>query len=209
MAILGKWNGNFRSNQNGKRGVPPEGRPFVSENFHLIRAFHLHFNRMNPKFCLNGKPPRAFPRMSAQNRFDCTFDNISSKIYHSLQYFTSSSESSSKSSGYSSSGSSPSLFSFSFVADIGFLSESPFNSESSSNSSEYSSSVDSSKSSEYSPGSSAGFVGSTSEINQVQVTVANCSVGDAVSRKLYRNTKMPNPPFLSSAVSCCCPLFSG
>ena len=32
-----------------------EGRPFVSENFHLIRAFHLHFNRLNRKFWLNGK----------------------------------------------------------------------------------------------------------------------------------------------------------
>ena len=44
---------------NGKRGVPPKAQcPFVPENFHLIRAFHLHFNRLDRKFWLNGKRPR-------------------------------------------------------------------------------------------------------------------------------------------------------
>ena len=41
--------------------IPPatqatsEGRPFVPENFQLNRAFHLHFNRLDQKFWLNGK----------------------------------------------------------------------------------------------------------------------------------------------------------
>ena len=43
---------------NGKGGVPPKAQcPFVPENFHLSRAFHLHFNRLDREFWLNGKRP--------------------------------------------------------------------------------------------------------------------------------------------------------
>ena len=35
----------------------PEGRPFVAENLRSNRAYHLHLNRLNRKFCLNGKCP--------------------------------------------------------------------------------------------------------------------------------------------------------
>ena len=41
----------------GKKWSSSEGRPFFAENFHLNRASHLHFNRLDWKFWLNGKGP--------------------------------------------------------------------------------------------------------------------------------------------------------
>ena len=56
MEILSKWNCNFHSNQ--KKWSTSEGRLFVPENFHLSRAFHLHFNQLDWKFWLNEKHSR-------------------------------------------------------------------------------------------------------------------------------------------------------
>ena len=58
--FLCKWNGNFRSSWlERKKWSTSEGCLFVPENFHLVRAFHLHFNRLNRKTCLIGKRPRS------------------------------------------------------------------------------------------------------------------------------------------------------
>ena len=59
IKILCKWSGNFCSNRlERKKWGTSEGLPFVPENFHLKRAFHLHFNWLDWRFWLNGKYPR-------------------------------------------------------------------------------------------------------------------------------------------------------
>ena len=51
MEILCKWTGNSTpTGWNEKIRVTSEGRPFVPKNFHLTRAFHLNFNRLNRRF---------------------------------------------------------------------------------------------------------------------------------------------------------------
>lgn len=55
---LRKRNRNVCSNRLGrKKKNTSEGRPPVTENVRSNRALHLHWNRLNWKFCLNGKRP--------------------------------------------------------------------------------------------------------------------------------------------------------
>ena len=45
MEMLCKWNGNLCLNRlQQKARNTSEGRPFVSENFHLASAYHFYFN---------------------------------------------------------------------------------------------------------------------------------------------------------------------
>ena len=60
MGILCKWNDtDFRSNRlKGEKKSAPKFLPFVPENFGLIHAYYLHFNRLDQNFWQHGKGPR-------------------------------------------------------------------------------------------------------------------------------------------------------
>ena len=58
MEILCKWNVNFHSDWlERKKWSTSKGRLFVPENFRLIRAYHLHFYRLDRKAWINVKLP--------------------------------------------------------------------------------------------------------------------------------------------------------
>ena len=66
MEIFVQMNGNFQLEL--KKWSTSKDRPFIRNNFRLIRVYHLHFNWLNRKFLSNGKAPRVNKTMQNLRR---------------------------------------------------------------------------------------------------------------------------------------------